>query len=79
MQIIYSPNGALVTGITGSYRNPDYFEKADGGAGKVILAGEYANIEQAYQAIGVTVEHYQAEKPKTEAKRKTKEPLKVEN
>lgn len=47
MQIVYSPNGAVVAGLTGYYRNPDYFEKADDGAGKVVLAGAYANIEQA--------------------------------
>lgn len=93
MQIVYSPNGAVVAGLTGYYRNPDYFEKADNGASKVVLVGAYANIEQAYQAIGVVVEHYQAKaepkaEPKAEVelkaepekpKRKTKEPEKVES
>lgn len=69
MQIVYSPNGAVVTGLTGYYRNPDYFEKADNDASKVVLVGAYANIEQAYQAIGVVVEYYQAKaEPKAEPK-----------
>lgn len=79
MQIVYSPNGAVVAGLTGYYRNPDYFEKTDNGASKVVLVGAYANIEQAYQAIGVAIEHYQAKAEPEKPKRKTKEPEKVES
>lgn len=83
MQIVYSPNGAVVAGLTGYYRNPDYFEKADNGASKVVLVGAYANIEQAYQAIGVVVEHYQAKaepkaEPKTEPKAEAEPKAEVE-
>lgn len=61
--LIYSPNGAIVDGLNGNYRNPDYFESASP-TDKVVLVGDYPHIKQAYDAIGVTVEQYKAE-PKT--------------
>lgn len=60
--LIYSPNGAIVDGLNGNYRNPDYFEGASP-TDKVLLVGDYPKIKQAYEAIGVTVEQYE---PKSE-------------
>lgn len=60
MQLIYSENGAVVAGLSGHYRNPDYFEKVDITAESVMLVGDFPMVEQAYKQAGITVEHYQA-------------------
>lgn len=56
--LIYSPNGAAVHGLTGHYRNPDYFERASP-TDKVVLVGDYPHIKHAYEMAGVVVEQYQ--------------------
>ena len=42
--LIYSPNGAIVAGLNGNYRNPDYFEGASP-TDKVLLVGDYPKIK----------------------------------
>lgn len=70
--VIYSPNGALVDGVVGQYRNPDYFEQPEA-TDKVVVVGDYPHIVRAYEAIGVEVEHHQAQdKVKTSGEAKPK-------
>lgn len=71
--LVYSDKGAMVDGVVGQYRNPDYFEQPEN-TDKVVIVGDYPHIVQAYKSIGVEVEQHQAQnKAKTsgEAKPKT--------
>lgn len=56
---IYSLHGAVVAGLAQAvqYCNPEYFEKATP-TEQVLLVGDYPQIEQAYQEIGVPVEKF---------------------
>lgn len=71
--LVYSDKGAMVDGVVGQYRNPDYFEQPEN-VDKVVIVGDYPHIVQAYKSIGVEVEQHQAQnkaKTSSEAKPKT--------
>ena len=70
--LVYSEKGAVVDGVVGRYRNPDYFEQPEV-ADKVVIVGDYPHIVQAYEAIGVEVEQRQVQnKAKTSGEAKPK-------
>lgn len=55
MKIIYAKNSSKIE-EEGSFRNPEYFERAQAEATSVIIYGDYPQIEKAYEDLKVKVE-----------------------
>ena len=57
MNLVYTKNGIEVDGITGNYRNADYFQGVEAlpDDSKVAVIGDYPHIAEAYEQIGVEV------------------------
>ena len=55
MQLIYSKDGSPVDGLTGYYRNPEHFRGCERGATQVTVDATFAQVADAYQALGVDV------------------------
>ncbi|UOO89123.1 HeH/LEM domain-containing protein [Vitreoscilla massiliensis] len=57
MDLVYTKNGIEADGITGQYRNADYFQNPETlpEGSKVAVIGDYPHIAEAYKAAGVEV------------------------
>ena len=55
MHLIYSKDGSPVDGLSGHYRNPEYFRECEQGATQVAVDAAFPHIADAYQALGVEV------------------------
>lgn len=63
MKIIYARKSAGIN-EDGTFQNPKYFERPDGGATSVVIYGDYPEIEAAYQKLGIAMDVRSEPKPK---------------
>lgn len=54
MKIIYAKNSSGID-EEASFRNPEYFERAQEGATSIIIYGDYPDIVEAYADFGVEI------------------------
>jgi len=57
MELVYAREAQALNGGQ-AQRNPRFFTEPEAGVSRVVLVGDWPEIEDAYLARGVTVNHY---------------------